>query len=217
MMICYHPGARGDFLGRVLTDSMPTSSEQNTFLTPAAGIGRCHFPTIEILSSSKTSCIRISPTTDLDILYIAFYHHRKNRQLRQNPSTPYAAQNFYDQLLIDMRNIHYDSVKYAAHREKFDYWVEFSELCNIDSVFAIYEKVRGCGMVPEQIEATQYNIGIQDKIDDLNLFKLLILFSYEKTEGLLEHARMFSITDYLDSTTPSQWLNTRYYQVANHE
>lgn len=206
LAICYHPGARGDFLAAILCDTLDKSTIQNTKVSQPKAYLKLHSFENTVISDG-VSLVYIKPESDLDLLYIAHYHILKNKTRDGDIG------EWYDQYDMELKNV--NQWVLAEHRKepRVDYVIGFSKLGNPDALCDFYYTYHGEHIGTDKISLIKDNILIQEPINDLKIFKIFSLFVYEKEHNLLNYTRNFSLYDFLESNSSFSYCNPSCYNL----
>ena len=208
-MIIMHfpPGARGDFLGGFLLDSI---SERNNFAIhqPKFDYKKIHHTdNFDFLKSPTAIKIRIDANFNaLNYLNIAHNHINKNgpKILLDNP---------LDQHYTFIKDIVKQDKDVYNYKQYYDYWIDFSILNDFNFLWDLYVLVNKTTPDEVLLQSALNNINQQIVIPK-NYEKLTDLLDFELRFNLLDHYRSFDYDKFVSATDPKSLLKLSNYSKS---
>lgn len=188
LTIHFAPGARGDFLASVLTDSWESRGDNGALRQPAQ-YNKIHFlSATEIPPNSVT--IRIDDNNNIDnIMQIAYGHFTKNPVDFKT--------TFVDQFYLFVVDMLLRNSSDNIHQIHYDYWIDFSALSDIEFIKMFYFEIRAKPI--DEVFASIIDANIKQQKcwkENPELLKLGELINFENKFKLFKHYKNFSIENF---------------------
>jgi hypothetical protein len=208
-MIIMHfpPGARGDFLGGFLLD---TISERDNFAvrTPVRNYTKIHFPeSFDFLDNQDAVKIRIDPNGDaVNYVQIAQNHINKNKPgvVLDDPM---------DQHYMFIKDLIKRDQKVYDHKHRYDYWIDFSIVNDFDFLWDLYGLVNKTTPDEQLLTRALDNIKQQTELSD-NAKKLSVLLDFEIRFNLLDYYRSFDYDKFINTEDHRRLLKLSNYSQS---
>lgn len=211
LLIHYQPGARGDFLASVLLNYWNEAKNGQVYPPKYKKIHHINHhnndgDSWEDLKNFNGIKIRIDPGRDAyNLLLIEINHIIKNKKITNfsldNVDVAYRAACYF--LNNEMHEI-------DQRKKLFDYWINFSQLYNINFIEKFYYELTGTSLSITNKNKIINNINIQPKFDPLieNLSKLL---QFEIDNNLINSEKYFNMFEELPHI--EKFLDIKYYSI----
>lgn len=203
---CIHfdPGARGDFLGSILTNSFV---ERQYSAVSFPGYLKIHHRFKEHTIPENFTVIRIDDNRITDsVMQITLNSFEKN------PSE--LLEDRIDHFYTRIKNV-YHELKELIDPEVYDYWIDFRALSDIEFLKDFYYQFNGQAIDETLVEKINNNINKQPNWkSDLELVRLSQLVDFELKFNLMSWSKTFSIQEYMLATQPQALLTIKNYSRA---
>lgn len=207
LVIYYSPGARGDFLSRVLEDRI---NEETQFRSRPAMYTKFHqFDDVNAFYQSRIESynIRIHTDTAEELIDTTLLHFIKNKKQLIND-------NFYDLLFISAKHIFIDNQQ--SKYLNYSYNINFSDFYNLDIMLDLYANYTNKELSPKHIDFILKNNHLNSEYlesvyKDNKIIKTLKLFEFELACNLLFKTRLFNFDDYLLSENYESYMTLTNY------
>lgn len=201
--LCIHdePGARGDFLASVLTD---TFEERSNGAVQSPDYLKIHHNFNEVTIPNEYTVFKIDDNKSIDnIMQITANGFFKN------PVT--MLDDTIDHYYTRIKDIHY-SRKEIIDPVRYDYWIDFASVNDINFLKDIYYHCHGRTISNNQLTRIEENISKQINWQTiLGLQQLSWLIDFEIKFKLLNWSKTFSIQEYMSADNPKSLLTIKNY------
>lgn len=200
---CIHfdPGARGDFLGSILTNSF-VERRDNALSSP--NYLKIHHKFKECTIPKNFTVIRIDDNKITDsIMQITLNSFEKN------PTD--MLKDKIDHFYTRIKNVYYE-LKELIDPTIYDYWIDFRSLSDINFLKDFYYHFNGHEIDKNLLEKINNNINKQTnwKLSP-ELVSLSQLVDFELKFNLISWCKTFSIQEYMSAARPNELLTIKNY------
>jgi hypothetical protein len=204
----YPPGARGDFLGGLLLD---TIQETNNFAVASPPPGKYtkihHCEHWDWLDKSDTIKIRIDSNNNSEnLIRIAMQHLLKNTRTQL-----VYLEDEIDHVYVYIKDILAKDRECVLHKHKYDYWIDFSYLSDLDFLYDLYVQINHTMPDDKLFKNAVDNVAKQKTELSPDHKKLAELLDFEIKLNLLNKYRSFTHTDFIASSNAGKFLKLKNY------
>ena len=204
----YPPGARGDFLGGLLLDTIQETKNFAVATPPPGKYTKIHHcEHWDWLNKPDTIKIRIDSNNNSEnLIRIAMQHLLKNTRTQ----LVYLEDEF-DHIYVYIKDILNRDKECFLHKHKYNYWIDFSYLSDVDFLYELYMQINHTTPDNKLFKNALDNVTKQKTELSTKHKKLAELLDFEIKLGLLDKCRSFTHTDFIESSDPAKFLKLKNY------
>lgn len=216
LILHYDAGCRGDFLAAILNNTL-SETGPDTKINPKVYYRKIHNAEDYDFLDSPDLKIRIALPKSIDgLIQVSFLHHLKNRNFldtdAQGMSTP--ERHYYF-----LRYIYNNEIKTKIHESRYNYWINFEDLFDIEYIKNLYYAINKQSLSPQMIKCIKDNIENQIRWQDSDqaslLERLKTLIKFEIFHGVfsLNDVAPFTVDAFVQHAVPEELLDiSRYFK-----
>lgn len=204
----YPPGARGDFLGGLLLDTIQETKNFAVASPPPGQYAKIHHCDNWVwLDNADAIKIRIDGNNNPEnLIRIAQQHLLKNTRTQL-----VYLEDEMDHICVYIKDIISKDRECVSYKHKYDYWIDFNFLFDLNFLYDLYTQINHTTPDDKLFQNAINNVSKQKIELSTEYTKLAELLDFEIKLNLLDKHRSFTVNDFVKSTDSTEFLKLKNY------